>query len=138
MIRRPPRSTLFPYTTLFRSILLSTFSRRVDGSAMDWGSISSTTTLVLYMPGADYAEVAERLLEGGLPANLPCVIVSNATGSRQEVRWSNVGRLSAEEKLPAPALLIIGRVASRDVQEFGESFWGGDQKDRVSQQASVI
>src|SRR2546425_8808796 len=25
MIRRPPRSTLFPYTTLFRSILLSSF-----------------------------------------------------------------------------------------------------------------
>src|SRR2546422_11675302 len=26
MIRRPPRSTLFPYTTLFRSILLSAAS----------------------------------------------------------------------------------------------------------------
>src|SRR2546430_9187823 len=25
MIRRPPRSTLFPYTTLFRSYVLSTF-----------------------------------------------------------------------------------------------------------------
>src|ERR1017187_6566615 len=25
MIRRPPRSTLFPYTTLFRSVLFSTF-----------------------------------------------------------------------------------------------------------------
>src|SRR2546427_10151941 len=25
MIRRPPRSTLFPYTTLFRSILVSLF-----------------------------------------------------------------------------------------------------------------
>src|SRR3989449_11575268 len=27
MIRRPPRSTLFPYTTLFRSRLLGTLSR---------------------------------------------------------------------------------------------------------------
>src|SRR5260221_8597551 len=27
MIRRPPRSTLFPYTTLFRSILLAALSR---------------------------------------------------------------------------------------------------------------
>ena len=26
MIRRPPRSTLFPYTTLFRSVVLSTAS----------------------------------------------------------------------------------------------------------------
>src|SRR3712207_8579869 len=33
MIRRPPRSTLFPYTTLFRSITLDLVrgERRVDG-----------------------------------------------------------------------------------------------------------
>src|SRR5260221_9705891 len=30
MIRRPPRSTLFPYTTLFRSHLLSGLQRRRD------------------------------------------------------------------------------------------------------------
>src|SRR2546430_2916702 len=30
MIRRPPRSTLFPYTTLFRS------ARRVDPNLADW------------------------------------------------------------------------------------------------------
>ena len=29
MIRRPPRSTLFPYTTLFRSIGVAYFTRRV-------------------------------------------------------------------------------------------------------------
>src|SRR5256885_6471892 len=28
MIRRPPRSTLFPYTTLFRSLLLKIFDSR--------------------------------------------------------------------------------------------------------------
>src|SRR3989442_6657256 len=31
MIRRPPRSTLFPYTTLFRSRHQDWFSVRVDG-----------------------------------------------------------------------------------------------------------
>ena len=30
MIRRPPRSTLFPYTTLFRSIKLHTDGKEVD------------------------------------------------------------------------------------------------------------
>src|SRR3979411_2592811 len=49
-------------------ILLTTFSRGIDGNAMDWGCVTSTTTLVLYMPGADYAEVSERLLGGGLRA----------------------------------------------------------------------
>src|SRR5260370_31997330 len=33
MIRRPPRSTLFPYTTLFRSPLLS----RARGTSPSWG-----------------------------------------------------------------------------------------------------
>src|SRR3712207_7182591 len=34
MIRRPPRSTLFPYTTLFRS-KSEVYAGRHDGSAMD-------------------------------------------------------------------------------------------------------
>src|SRR3712207_7244809 len=37
MIRRPPRSTLFPYTTLFRSLAttISQFSNRVDDVVTD-------------------------------------------------------------------------------------------------------
>src|SRR3712207_9566802 len=40
MIRRPPRSTLFPYTTLFRSKLWSSASR-IYGEDMErlWGGI---------------------------------------------------------------------------------------------------
>src|SRR2546430_9059384 len=33
MIRRPPRSTLFPYTTLFRSVLLHRLLQDVRGPA---------------------------------------------------------------------------------------------------------
>src|SRR2546429_4896534 len=36
MIRRPPRSTLFPYTTLFRSPLRSTRRRRSCACARRW------------------------------------------------------------------------------------------------------
>src|SRR3712207_8208575 len=31
MIRRPPRSTLFPYTTLFRSIITMDLDRKYEG-----------------------------------------------------------------------------------------------------------
>src|SRR5258707_11094349 len=34
MIRRPPRSTLFPYTTLFRSLCLEGGSRNVSGGGV--------------------------------------------------------------------------------------------------------
>src|SRR5258706_9474712 len=33
MIRRPPRSTLFPYTTLFRSLVAVAFERQPAGHA---------------------------------------------------------------------------------------------------------
>jgi uroporphyrin-III C-methyltransferase len=118
-------------------VLFATFSRGTDGSAMDWGCVTSTTTLVLYMPGADYAEVSERLLAGGLPADLPCVIVSHATDSQQQVRWSNIARLASEEKLPAPALLIVGRVASRDVAELSAQFWDTNRRDPAVGHPSV-
>ena len=118
-------------------ILLTTFSRGIDGSAMDWGCVTSATTLVLYMPGADYAEVSERLLAGGLPADLPCVIVSHATGSQQQVRWSSVSRLASEERLPAPALLIVGRVASQDVAEISARFWDTNLESPALPRASV-
>jgi uroporphyrin-III C-methyltransferase len=105
-------------------VLLTTFSRGTDGAVMDWGCVTSTTTVVLYMPGPDYAEVSARLRAGGLPADLPCAIVSGASKSGQIVRWSNISALANEDKLPAPALLIVGRVASQHVAEISEDAWG--------------
>src|SRR5258705_10154496 len=39
MIRRPPRSTLFPYTTLFRSVLLVTWTE-----GLVWGIVFAAAT----------------------------------------------------------------------------------------------
>src|SRR5258708_12710899 len=36
MIRRPPRSTLFPYTTLFRSLQLETAARFLNENFRGW------------------------------------------------------------------------------------------------------
>lgn len=118
-------------------IVISTFSRGTEGAAFDWGAITSTTTLALYMPGPDYAEVAHRLRDGGLPENLPCVIVSNATGDAQRIRWTSIARLAYEEKLPAPALMIVGRVASRKIQEISRAFWREEPIDRHAPRSTV-
>jgi uroporphyrin-III C-methyltransferase len=118
-------------------IVISTFSRRTEGASMDFGAITSTTTLALYMPGPDYAEVAHRLREGGLPDDLPCVIVSDATGAEQQIRWTSVARLAHEEKLPAPALMIVGRVASQKVQEISKSFWRDEVSDQHATRTAV-
>jgi uroporphyrin-III C-methyltransferase len=118
-------------------VVVSTFSRGTEGAPMDFSAITSTTTLALYMPGPDYAEVAHRLREGGLPDDLPCVIVSNATGAGQQIRWTNVAKLAHEEKLPAPALMIVGRVASRKVQEISKSFWRDEPDGRRAPRTAV-
>src|SRR2546422_5848931 len=44
MIRRPPRSTLFPYTTLFRSLVSIVRFRRIRKSAVRICGFINTTT----------------------------------------------------------------------------------------------
>src|SRR5256884_2732243 len=41
MIRRPPRSTLFPYTTLFRRRFLAVLWRREFGAAGEAGGVAA-------------------------------------------------------------------------------------------------
>src|SRR3712207_6960246 len=45
MIRRPPRSTLFPYTTLFRSHALQGAERVADGVALGPGAFDREVSL---------------------------------------------------------------------------------------------
>src|SRR3712207_7526653 len=62
MIRRPPRSTLFPYTTLFRSVLLRDLVRR-DGE----DTHGASTTLWYSSPLAtDLAATARTAVSAGL------------------------------------------------------------------------
>ena len=118
-------------------VLFSTFSRSPEHGQLKWSQLTADTTLVLYMPGSDYSEVAERLQNSGLPTDLPCVIVSRATHAQQQVRWSTVGSLAAEEKLPAPALFIVGRVASHQITEFSKTFWTSHEVEMPQQVKSI-
>src|ERR1035438_9874992 len=52
MIRRPPRSTLFPYTTLFRSTNRSSFGGEGTG-LRPWGVSSGSPTTGLRRWGGD-------------------------------------------------------------------------------------
>src|SRR3989442_11172346 len=46
MIRRPPRSTLFPYTTLFRSHCQHRFWGNARKYLVFWGTLAAAVTLV--------------------------------------------------------------------------------------------
>src|SRR3712207_8684392 len=60
MIRRPPRSTLFPYTTLFRSAERAPVTVLGGGRSVVGGTLGTELTR---------AEVEEVLAEGFLPAD---------------------------------------------------------------------
>src|SRR3989475_8150042 len=64
MIRRPPRSTLFPYTTLFRSHV---YQRIIEGirSQVDC-IVYPTIPLAANMPAAERFAAVEALARGGL------------------------------------------------------------------------
>lgn len=118
-------------------VLFTTFSRKPDGDSIDWDSLTPSTTLVIYMPGPDYAAVSRRLADAGLSPDLPCVLISQASGVHQEVRWSSVGALTGEPNLPAPALMIVGRVATRQIHELEEIFWRRDSDEIRPRTVSV-
>src|SRR5438094_4691386 len=47
---------------------------------LDWqDAVSEDTTALIYMPGADYEELAAKLCADGLRPETPCLIVSHAT-----------------------------------------------------------
>ncbi len=93
-------------------VLFTTFSRSEDARAFNGFPIAPDTTVVVYMPGPDYAEVSHWLSDSGLNAETPCLVVSKASQREQSVHSTTLSRLASLPPLPAPALLIVGRVAS--------------------------
>jgi uroporphyrin-III C-methyltransferase len=69
-------------------------------------------TRVVYMPGRDLKLLAAEWLSEGLPADLPCVLVSHAAQPNQQVRCTTLAALGLasgnDAPLPAPSLLLAG------------------------------
>src|SRR3712207_7478121 len=95
MIRRPPRSTLFPYTTLFRSkpggVLLATFPGISPISRDQWGD---------QWYWAFTSQSARRLFEEAFPAPNVEVERSEEHTSELQSRQYLVCRLLLEKKKP--------------------------------------
>src|SRR3712207_8961779 len=84
MIRRPPRSTLFPYTTLFRSALEVFVAQGYHAAAMD--------------DIADRAGVSKPVLYQHFPGKLELYLRSEEHTSELQSRQYLVCRLLLEKK----------------------------------------
>src|SRR2546426_6488484 len=123
MIRRPPRSTLFPYTTLFRSLaLLLTAALRVGLATAPGGLIESheagsgktlcaqaiaNLTGVPAVPQAlsQYEEETRKSLFSAARAGVPSVL------------YDNVGRDRALDSASLAMVLTSGTIADRVLGE---------------------
>src|SRR5258706_15910174 len=78
MIRRPPRSTLFPYTTLFRSPLLTQAKPPEEGAGREHARIRGRDR-------GPQGVVVERVIAlEGKPADHPLLLLLRGEGGRRE------------------------------------------------------
>jgi uroporphyrin-III C-methyltransferase len=72
--------------------------------------VASGATLVIYMPGQNYSDIAERLRTAGFAGETPCAVISRATTRYQRTHRTTVLDLHRSPRLAAPTLLIVGEV----------------------------
>jgi uroporphyrin-III C-methyltransferase len=94
------------------SALVFLTAHQAPGSeTANWSKLAgSGATLVIYMPGQDYSDVATKLNTAGLAGDTPCAVISRATTPQQRTHRAMLAELSRSPKLAAPTLLVVGEV----------------------------
>jgi uroporphyrin-III C-methyltransferase len=93
------------------TLVLTTGQGAPEHSDAEWSSFGAAgSTLVVYMPGHDYGEIAGRLTNAGFAEETPCAIISRATRPQQRVHYTTISNLSRSPRLAAPTLLVVGEV----------------------------
>src|SRR2546430_16180167 len=113
MIRRPPRSTLFPYTTLFRSVSLGVAERRdpdVTALVISGRGLVDVRQAVLAAGASDDAPLAGNAEWSALLTFLPG---ADAGSSRWRVR-ADSNLIGVASRLPEPFAKEIGRASCRE------------------------
>ncbi|HVM76138.1 MAG TPA: uroporphyrinogen-III C-methyltransferase [Candidatus Saccharimonadales bacterium] len=104
-------------------VLFTTFSRSADARLSSGVDLSPDTTVVVYMPGPDYAEVSRWLLDANLVPDTPVLVVSKASQLNESRRTTTIAALANLPPLPAPALLIVGRVVAQSADHTNTITW---------------
>lgn len=73
------------------------------------GPLPHDATLGIYMPGRDLRALAWDMLAAGLPADLPCVVISRISLPDQSAKSVLLSQLSDLVPGPAPLLVLTGR-----------------------------
>src|SRR3989449_11638343 len=105
MIRRPPRSTLFPYTTLFRSSVLGTLVGVLPGIGPTSG-IAILLPLTGFLPPAPAIIMLAAIYYGAMYGGSTTAILVNIPGQVASVVTTLDGYQMARQGRAGPALAI--------------------------------
>jgi uroporphyrin-III C-methyltransferase len=118
------------------AVVFLTAHQASNSEAADWSKLAgSGATLVIYMPGHNYADMSAKLRAAGLPNDTPCAIVSRATTPDQQTLRTSVGELPVSPTLPAPTLLVVGDVVRHAA---GEQFQFASSGSEISIPAELV
>jgi uroporphyrin-III C-methyltransferase len=93
------------------STVVLTAGHRAAENDANWNRVAGDeSTLVVYMPGHEYAEISSRLKSAGWAGETPCAIISRATTPHQRVYLTTISSLDRAPKLASPTLLVVGEV----------------------------
>ena len=93
------------------ALVFITAHQAAGSEAANWSKLAgSGATLVIYMPGQKYFDVAAKLRAAGLTGTTPCAIISRATTIQQRTHRTTIAELSDAPQLAGPALLVVGEV----------------------------
>jgi uroporphyrin-III C-methyltransferase len=109
------------------SSLVVTTAHNVRGEKMRLAGFDPRrTTFAVYMPGPNYSKTARELMEAGLNAGTPCLLVSKAGRSDEKTYSFILQDLPFAGPVDAPAVLIVGEVARRAASEAEKGLEGLD------------
>jgi uroporphyrin-III C-methyltransferase len=112
-----------------------------DDDPTNWQALADLgASIVVYMPGPKYAGIARKLGAAGLSGATPCAVISRATTSEESVYWTKLDGLGNVPHLPAPTLLVIGKVlrhASHAPEELGSWICGLAQQSDLPAQVEA-
>src|SRR2546430_3282129 len=100
MIRRPPRSTLFPYTTLFRSREMAAAFPRPDGTAVSTGEGAAPVT------ASARARSEEHTSELQSQSNLVCRLLLEKKKEDSGAPWDAFQVLRGVSEGPMTRLVV--------------------------------
>ncbi|MGB8917470.1 MAG: uroporphyrinogen-III C-methyltransferase [Candidatus Sulfotelmatobacter sp.] len=113
------------------TLVLMAGHRAAGNDDSDWSRVASDeSTLIVYMPGYNYADISSRLTAAGFAEPTPCAIISRATTPQQRIHRTTVSDLPRAPRLASPTLLVVGEVvrfADRGLAEEVASFPGPEQ-----------